>query len=78
VLVELLAHHPVYPIIDRYLPHTLTLTVLLHIVTFVHFSVQVLRYFIALFSGMLWVRTRGNGVSIPIFVVETRSHTFLH
>jgi len=38
VLVELLAHHSVYPIIDRYLPHIFTLfNSLLHIVTFCAF-----------------------------------------
>jgi len=38
VLVEFLAHHSVYPIIDRYLPHTFTLfTALLHIRTFCAF-----------------------------------------
>jgi len=35
VLVDLLAHHLLYPIIDRSLPHTFKLfTTLLHIVTF--------------------------------------------
>jgi len=38
VFVELLAHHSVYPIIDRYLPHTFTLfTALLHVLTFCGF-----------------------------------------
>jgi len=50
VLVDLLAHHSVYPIIDRYLSHIFTLfyTILLHIVTFYAISAQVLRCFIAL------------------------------
>jgi len=38
VPVDLLAYHSVYPIIDRYLPHTFTLfTALLQIVTFCAF-----------------------------------------
>jgi len=38
VLVDLLAYHSVYPIINRYLPHTFTLlSALLHIVNFCAF-----------------------------------------
>jgi len=70
VLVELVTHHPVYPIIDRYLPHALTLfTVLLHIVTFVHFSVQLLHYFIALFYT---VTSRCFHFTLLIFHVHCR------
>jgi len=50
MLVDLLAQHSVYPIIDGNLLHIFTLfTALLHKVTFCAFSVQVLGCFIALF-----------------------------
>jgi len=49
VPVDLLVHHSVYLIIDRYLPHRFTLFVVYFTSQrFVLFSVQVLRCFIAL------------------------------
>jgi len=51
VPVELLAHHSVHRFVSRYLSYLFTLFIaLLHIVTFCEFSLQVLRYFIALLS----------------------------
>jgi len=43
---DLLLHHSVYIIIDRYLPHRFTLfAALLHIATFCAFSVEFLRFY---------------------------------
>jgi len=75
VLVDLLAQRSVYPIIDHYLPHTFTLfTALRHIVTFVHFSVQVLRCFIAL---LYIVTSRHFHFTLLIFHVHCRILTLI-
>jgi len=68
VLVELLAHHSVHPIIDRYLPHTFTRYLLIYFTwqAFVDFSVQILLHFIELF----------HIVTSGVFILHFLSSTF--